>query len=312
MEVRVRRGGMLTSVQDLGRPGRRAAGVPLGGAMDPLALRVANLLVGNTEDTPGLELTFVGPELEFATEAVVAQTGAVSVEGEGLEPWRPHLVPAGTRVRFGRLGPGCRAYLAVAGGFAVPEVLGGRGTDLRAGWGGWQGRALRDGDVLPLAPAPRPPPAGRWRVDPRLLPPYAVRPVILRALPGAQAGEFPADWWERVFTVRPQSDRMGVRLAGAALPRASAAELDSTAVAPGTVQVPPDGQPIVLGVDAQTIGGYPQLAHVITADLPLLAQLGPGDAVSFVPTTLAAAHASLLARERALAVLRRGLEDKRR
>lgn len=312
MEVRVRRGGMLTTVQDLGRPGRRSAGVPVGGAMDALALRLANLLVGNPEDAPGLEMTFVGPELEFPAGAVVAQTGAASIGGEGLETWRLHRITADTCVRFGRLGPGCRAYLAVAGGFTVPEVLGGRGTDVRAGWGGWQGRALRDGDTLPVAAPEAAPRAGHWRIDPRLLPPYAARPVVLRAIPGAQADEFADDWWTQEFSVRPQSDRMGVRLAGAALRRSSDLELDSTAVAPGTVQVPPDGQPIVLGADAQTIGGYPQLAHVITTDLPLLAQLGPGDTVRFAPVTLAEAHASLLAREQALTLLRRGLAEKRR
>lgn len=312
MAITVRRSGELTTVQDLGRPGRRAAGVPVGGAMDPWALRLANLLVGNHEDAAALELTLVGPELEFTADAVVAQTGAASVAPDGLEPWRPHRVRAGTRIRFGRLQGGCRAYLAVAGGIDVPVVLGGRGTDLRAGWGGWQGRALREGDVLPLAAAVAGPPVGAWRVDPRILPPYCQRPAALRFLPGAQADAFPSDWWQTPYTVRAQSDRMGLRLAGVPLPRSVAADLESMATAPGTVQVPPDGQPIVLGADAQTIGGYPQLAHVIAADLPLLGQLGPNEAVRFVPTTLEEAHASLLAREQALTVLRRGLETIRR
>lgn len=312
MAITVRRSGELTTVQDLGRPGRRAAGVPVGGAMDPWALRLANLLVGNHEDAAALEFTLVGPELEFTADAVVAQTGAASVAPDGLEPWRPHLVRAGTLIRFGRLQGGCRAYLAVAGGIDVPVVLGGRGTDLRAGWGGWQGRALREGDILPLGTAAAGPPAGAWRIDPRILPPYGQRPAALRFLPGAQADAFPAEWWRTTYAVRAQSDRMGLRLAGVPLSRSSIADLESMAAAPGTVQVPPDGQPIVLGADAQTIGGYPQLAHVIAADLPVLGQLGPNDTVQFVPTTLEEAHASLLAREQALTVLRRGLETIRR
>jgi antagonist of KipI len=308
MEVRVLRSGMLSTVQDLGRPGLRAAGVPVGGAMDAFALRVANLLVGNEENAAGLEMTRVGAELELGEDAVVAVTGA---NAGGLAPWRPHLLKAGARIQWGQFTAGCRAYLAVAGGFDVPEVLDGRGTYLRAGWGGWQGRALRNGDILTIAPTGRTLVAGNWHIDPRILPAYAPSPT-LRVLKGAQAGEFNPQWLQTDFEVHPQSDRMGIRLAGAPLVRAVATELESTAVAPGTVQVPPDGQPIVLAADAQTIGGYPQLAHVISVDLPLLAQLRPGDRVRFAEVSLAEAHRLFRAREHALALLREGLIQKRR
>ena len=308
MDVRVMRSGMLATIQDLGRPGLRAAGVPVGGAMDAFALRVANLLVGNDEDAAGLEMTQVGAELEFGEDTVVAVTGATA---GGLEPWRPHFLKAGTRIEWGQFTAGCRAYVAVAGGFDVPVILNGRGTYLRAGWGGWHGRALRQGDVLTVTPPERSLAAGRWHIDPRILPAYAANPT-LRVLTGAQAGEFGAQWQQAEFEVHPHSDRMGIRLQGVPLTRAVATELDSTAVAPGTVQVPPDGQPIVLGADAQTIGGYPQLAHVISVDLPLLAQLRPADKVRFATVTLAEAHRLLRAREHALALLREGLAQKRR
>lgn len=308
MEVKVRRSGMLSTIQDLGRPGLRAAGVPVGGAMDAFALRVANLLVGNDENAAGLEMTRVGAELEFGEDTVVAVTGA---NAGGLEPWRPHFLKAGTRIEWGQFTSGCRAYVAVAGEFDVPVVLDGRGTFLRAGWGGWQGRALRNGDVLTVTPPEQVVTVGNWRLDLRILPAYSDTPT-LRVLAGAQAGEFSPQWCQTEFEVHPQSDRMGIRLLCAPLARAVATELDSTAVAPGTVQVPPDGQPIVLGADAQTIGGYPQLAHVISVDLPLLAQLRPADRVRFVEVSLAEAHRLLRARAHALALLREGLARKRR
>jgi antagonist of KipI len=308
MEVKVLRGGMLSTIQDLGRPGLRAAGVPVGGAMDAFALRIANLLVGNDEAAAGLEMTRVGAELEFGDDTIVAVTGATA---GGLEPWRPHFLKAGTRIGWGQFATGCRAYVAVAGGFDVPVVLAGRGTYLRAGWGGWRGRALRNGDVLTVTPPERALVAGNWHIDPRILPAYAANPT-LRVLAGAQAAEFSPQWHKAEFEVHPQSDRMGLRLQGAPLARAVADELDSTAVAPGTVQVPPDGQPIVLGADAQTIGGYPQLAHVISVDLPLLAQLRPADLVRLTEVSLAEAHRLLRAREHALAFLREGLAQKRR
>lgn len=306
MEVKVRRAGMLTTVQDAGRPGWRAAGVPLGGAMDALALRLANLLVGNAENCAGFEITQTGPELELPEDVLVA---AVGPRMEYLEPGRPQVVRGGEPWSPGRLLQGCRGWLAIAGGLQVPEILGGRGTDLRAGWGGWHGRALRAGDMIPLGATSRRLKDVHWRMDDRWLPATEAGPE-LRVLPGAQAAEFGPDWLETSFEVSPQSDRMGIRLHGAPLRRNTTAELFSTAVAPGTVQVPPDGRPIILGVDAQTIGGYPQLAHVITVDLPKVAQLRPGDRVRLQPVALAEARQLLLEREKRLQLLRRGLEEK--
>lgn len=305
MEVTVRRAGMQTTVQDLGRPGHRADGVPLGGAMDRFALRVANLLVGNEENAAALEFALLGPELAFGGDALVAVTGG---DFGGLPRWQPIRVPAGTVLRFNAAITGCRGYLAIAGGFDADRVLGSASTFLRGVFGGFRGRALRDGDTL-TAPDVRREPADHWRIDARILPPYGAEPN-LRVLPGAQAGEYDRALFALPYQVTAQSDRMGLRLKGTALARQADRELLSSAVAPGTVQAPPDGQPIILMADAQTIGGYPQIAHVITADLPLVAQLRPGDALRFVEVSLAEAHEATLARERALAMLRYGLAQK--
>jgi antagonist of KipI len=302
MEVNVIRAGMLTTVQDLGRTGRRAAGVPLCGAMDSFALRAANLLVGNPENTPGIEFTLTGPELVFAKDALVAIAGG---DFGTLPRWQPVPVRSGERVKLGSARRGCRGYLAVAGGFAIAHVLGSCSTFLRGGFGGWNGRALRDGDVLEAAGSERRI-TDMWRMDRRLLPAYSDAPE-LRIVPGAHSDDFGGEIFSGKFEVSPQSDRMGVRLKGLALVRSATGEVASATVVPGTIQVPPDGQPIVLMADAQTIGGYPQIGHVIGVDLPLVAQLRPGDTVRFRKVTLAEAHELLLAREHALRVLREGV-----
>ncbi|MEY2881435.1 MAG: KipI antagonist [Verrucomicrobiota bacterium] len=303
--VEVRRAGILTTVQDLGRLAQRSAGVPTGGAMGAFALRVANLLVGNAENAAALEFTLRGPELVFSHDVLVAATGA---DFGALPQWAPVRVRAGEPLRFSAAARGCRGYLAVAGGLAVPLALGSASTLLRAGLGGAEGRALRDGDRLPLHATSRTL-HGHWRLDERMLPAYSAAPT-LRVVRGVQAEEFGGEIFSDAFRVSPQSDRMGVRLAGATLVRRTPRELPSAVVVPGTVQVPPDGQPIILGADAGTLGGYPQLAHVIAVDLPLVAQLRPGDTVRFREVALAEAHALAHTRERALGLLREGVAQK--
>ncbi|HEX2852335.1 MAG TPA: 5-oxoprolinase subunit PxpB [Opitutaceae bacterium] len=303
--VKVLRPGMLTTVQDLGRSGHRAAGVPLSGAADPLALRLANWLVGNSADAAALEVTLIGPELEFPFEAVIAVTGA---RFPGIPGWQPVRVLAGTRLKLGAATSGCRGYVAIAGGIVTGRVLGSASTYLRGGLGGVEGRALREGDVLVVAKTTRVL-EEHWRIDGRVLPAYSASPVV-RVVRGAQADEFGRALFATEFKVTPRSDRMGVRLSGAALKRNNSRELISTAVSPGTVQIPPDGQPIVLMADAQTIGGYPQAAHVITVDLPLVAQLRPGDTLRFSEVSLDEAQNLLFARERTLALLHEGLVQK--
>lgn len=308
MAITVIRPGMLTTVQDLGRSGRRSLGVPPGGAADTLALRIVNLLVGNDEGAAALEFTLLGPELEFSADTTIAVGGGDFI---GAVPrWQPLRVRAGERLKFGAARSGCRGYLAVAGGLDVPEVLGSHGTYLRAALGGWEGRALREGDVLPAKGIVRDV-LGQWRIDERILPAYSTSPTV-RFVAGAQAAEFGGTFASAEFRVTAKSDRMGVRLAGPKVMRSVARELVSTTVVPGTVQVPPDGQPIVLLADAQTIGGYPQIGHVVTVDLPLVAQLRPGDSLRFGEVSLEAARELVRIRERAIAMLREGLAGKLR
>jgi antagonist of KipI len=305
MEIKVIHAGMQTTVQDLGRRGHLAQGVPIGGAVDSVALRLANLLVGNAEGLPALEITLTAPELEFEKDAWVAVCGA---RFEGVPPWRPFRVFEGDRLKFGNRVQGCRAYLSICGGFDVEPLMGGRGTFLPAAFGGFEGRALRDGDVIRSVPSERVL-SGRWSIDERVLPHYSREPLV-SVIPGSQAAEFGDALYSERFTVTARSNRMGIRLEGPPIARTAGGELVSTAVAPGTVQVPPDGNPIVLMADAQTLGGYPRIAHVVSADIPLLAQLAPGDGVRFKKTSVSEAHALARAEERRLALLRQGLAEK--
>jgi len=350
MGLIVRSPGLLTTVQDGGRAGYRAIGVAAGGAMDEVALRTANLIVGNPEGAAALEMTLAGAELEAADDLLIAVTGAEmspAADGGRLPMGRPVWVRRGTVIRFGRAARGCRAYVAVAGGIDVPPVLGGRGTDIRAGFGGADGRPLRAGDALPAgapsarAAAPRAggapgagAPAGAgaaaapaaaagraWAAPGWCALPGgfagggsardAADGVVLRAVPFADTDAFTAESRERFFrepyTAAPDSDRMGVRLAGPPLSLTVRTEMRSRGVLPGAVQVPSGGQPIVLGADCQTTGGYPVIAHVAAVDLPLLAQVRPGDRVRFRPVGLDEAHRLLLRREANMRLLAAGL-----
>jgi KipI family sensor histidine kinase inhibitor len=294
--------GLFTTVQDLGRPGHRAAGVPLSGGADRVSLRLANLLVGNPEDAAAIECTLVGPTLEFQRPALVALVGAAF---PGFPPGVAVRVAAGTQFSLGHATVGCRGYLAVAGGFDVPAVLGSRSTLVAAGLGGFAGRPLRAGDRLAVGDA-------RVRICSTNGPPCSLpasgKPAVLRIIPGEQADGFGGGAWSRCFRASSRSDRMGLRLEGEALAGAAAGgDMASVPVFPGTVQVPPDGLPILLLADAQTIGGYPVLGQVIAADLPRAAQLRPGEEVRFVPVSIAEARPALREQEAALAAVREGL-----
>jgi antagonist of KipI len=326
MSIRVLAPGLLTTVQDLGRHGHQREGVPVGGAMDGFALRVANLLVGNEEGAAALEITLAGPTLRFEEETLVALGGAdlgAAAGGVEIPAWRAARLPAGTTLSFGRAASGCRGYLAVGGGVAVPEVLGSRSTFVRARLGGVEGRALRAGDLLPrgkpsalserIAAAL---PAGAmisiapWGAGPSLRPGYSDHAVV-RLLPGAHehalTGEAREALFHTEFEVSPRSDRTGYRLEGPRLLLAPAPAPLSEGVAFGTVQLPPDGAPIVLMADRQTTGGYPRIGEVASVDLPLLAQLRPGDRLRFRPCTLAEAQTRDLERESGIASLRQAI-----
>jgi antagonist of KipI len=305
MSVRVIKPGMLTTVQDRGRWGYQSRGVPVAGPMDPVSHRVANALVGNDPGAATLEITLLGPELEFTGERTAASAGAefeLTVDGRAVPSHAAFVVPAGARLHFGRRRTGARAYLAVAGGIAVPPVLGSRATHVISGMGGLDGRPLRAGDRLPLGAATaRAASLAAVRAPLFPLPQGQAR---LRILPGPQDDRFVPGALDALcaqpYTVAGNSDRMGFRLQGPTLVHQGGADIISDATPLGTLQVPASGQPILLMADRQTTGGYPKIATVIAADLPLAGQLAPADAVTFARCSMREALAALIATEQAL------------
>jgi biotin-dependent carboxylase-like uncharacterized protein len=313
--LRVRSPGFHTTVQDLGRPGYQAIGVPVAGALDTFALRLANALVGNPTGTPALEILLAGPELEVAADTVrvaLAGAGASLVTGAASSPG----VPAGNSVTLSRgdvlkVMVGAQAaccYLAVEGGFAVPPVLGSASTYVRAGIGGLEGRAFLCGDFLPLAIA-----CATVRLELRLpssLPPTGDQPI--RVVLGPQKEYFTeaavAALLGSEFRVSQSADRMGMRLDGPLLRQRGGWDIVSDAIATGAIQVPGSGQPIVLLADHQTTGGYPKIATVISADLPVVGRRRPGDLIRFAAVTVEAAEALCRAEERRFAELVAALE----
>ena len=266
--VRVLSAGLQTTVQDLGRFGWAHYGVSASGAADALALRAANLLAGNAENAPALEMTLRGGALEFEAAAVVALTG--SDFGAGLPLWTAREVRAGEVIRFGATRGGARAYLAVRGGFAAPLAMGSASVHVMTGVGG---RPLRAGDVLAVGDAA----AGRPRKGEP--PPFAMAGP-LRVTEGPQVDRFAGELYREAYSVSEESNRMGLRLRGPAIPSPTGGMLtEGTPL--GAVQVPPDGQPIILFVEHQTTGGYPKPANVISADFWRLGQLRPRDEVRF-------------------------------
>jgi antagonist of KipI len=294
----LRRPGLLTLVQDLGRPGLGRFGVSPSGAMDSLAARAANALLGNLEGAPLLELTGAGAELVFQEPRAFALTGAdldAWLEPGGAPPrpaarWASQLATARTALTFRSRRSGARAYLAVSGGIAVAPALGSASTDLGGAFGGCGGgRPLRAGQILalgpPCAPLTEAPPMDvqRWYDD----------PSCLRFIPSCASlieASLIAGFAATSYRLSSRSNRMGYRLEGAPLPAASDPEAISRPLPPGTIQLPPDGLPILLMADRQTVGGYPALGYLIQADTPKAAQLWPGDSIRFVTVTQAEAH----------------------
>ncbi|PVA10342.1 allophanate hydrolase [Pelagivirga sediminicola] len=299
--------GPFTTVQDLGRAGHQAAGIPVSGALDPASLRIANALVGNPEGEAALEIRLMGPVLKVDAPAVrVALCGTSSPlqilapEPREVPPWQSAVLERGTVFRVPPLKGSVTAYLAVGGGFDIAPVLGSRSTCLRAGFGGLKGRALADGDALPLAmPAPDGRADMRLGRVPDLAPPARVRLVL-----GPQDDHFSAaaiaTLLEAEFRITNEADRMGLRLAGPALEHKAGYDITSDGIATGAIQVPGDGQPIILLADHQTTGGYPKIATVISADLPALGRLAPGAVLTFSAVTVAEAQDIHIAQKRRL------------
>jgi antagonist of KipI len=317
------RAGFLTTVQDLGRLGLRRFGVSVSGAADTHALRISNLLAGNDEEVAGLEITAGSVCLHFEDQRLVAWSGGnyeTAVNGRALSAGYPAVVGPNEELSISGPRGGCRAWLAISGGIDVPTILASRSTDLRAKFGGVEGRELEEGDVIALGKNSDLAESWIRKLYERKIAPWAapyewVSPAkddpVLRVVRGADWERFDdrthSSLTNESFAVSAASDRMGVRLEGAELKRADQVDLVSEAVAPGTVQVPPNGDPILLLGDCQTIGGYPKIAHVVTVDLPIAAQLRPGDWVRFREVSLADAHRLLCERERDLQQFRCGI-----
>ena len=289
---RVQAPGPLATVQDLGRYGHQRYGVPVSGAMDRFALRAGNLMLGNREGEAALEMTLAGPSLLVLASCRIAVTGAempVELNGAPAPNWQPFDAPEGSTLTIGPASDGLRAYLCVSGGIDVPPVLGSRSTYLKSGFGGCEGRALAKGDVLRTGRPELGAVSPHGQPDPAFAPYYGDEHEI-RVILGPQHDAFTDEgkftFLNSVYTVSPQSDRVGYRLAGPSVEHAGPSDIVSDGAPMGAVQVPGDGQPIVLMADRGVTGGYPKVATVISADLPLIAQARPDDTIKFSAVTV--------------------------
>lgn len=332
MTIQVIKPGALSTIQDLGRVGYQHLGVVVGGAMDPWSHRMANLLVGNDEQEATLEVTLMGPSLKFDATTLIAICGAdlaPRIGDTALPMGRPVLVRGGSQIDFGRRQTGARAYLAVRGGYQVAPVLHSKSTYVRGAFGGFDGRALRRGDEIAtgacnpddccpqLARALRESAAPFAAHPAALVAPHADSALqIVRVTAGQQWDAFTEEAQAQLvggdFRIGVQSDRMGYRLEGQTLALRSPLEMISEAVCFGTIQVPPDGDAIILMADRQTTGGYPKIASVVSVDLPLLAQMMPHQALGFTLVTLDEAQQLYLAREQEACRIRQSIEQIKR
>jgi biotin-dependent carboxylase-like uncharacterized protein len=285
MSIIIENAGALTTVQDLGRHGYMGLGFPPCGALDEQSFRLANALAGNEANAAALEMTLLGVTARFTAPGIIALTGAdfgATLNAAPLALNTPVPVNAGDRLACGMATQGLRGSLAIAGGIDVPLVMGSRSTHLKCGIGGFEGRKLASGDELAIGGQRG---AADSTVQEITQPISRSNPQIIRAIAGPEedlfSGEALAQFFSAEFTLSPQCDRMGIRLDGEPIPAKSGTDIISTGIAAGSVQVPSSGLPIILLADRQTVGGYAKIATVIRADLPLLAQMRPGDKLQF-------------------------------
>ena len=299
--------GILTTVQDSGRYGFSQFGVPPSGVLDNFSFRVGNLLVGNREEEACLETTIMGLKLKALSEVVIAITGgdlSPTLNGESLDMWRTHLLVEGDIITFKKVRSGCRAYLALSGGFAIPKIMGSRSTYLSGRFGGLEGRALKKGDILYRFDRPSPLNKLGFRFPRDSIPLYG-KDLLLRVIPGPQNHHFTEKGFQTFrsssYQVTPRCDRMGVRLEGPKIEGRPDVEesIISEGLISGAVQVPGDGKPIIILTELVT-GGYTKIATVISTDLPKVAQLKPGDRVNFEPISIEEAHRLLREQEEQL------------
>jgi len=322
--------GLLSTIQDEGRHGYQQVGIIASGVMDPFALRIANLLVGNEENEAAIEVTLTGPTVEFEADGLIAVCGAdfsAQVDGVDLPLWRPVLIKKGSTLHMKFSKKGCRAIIAVGGGVDVPFLMNSKSTYLRAELGGYEGRALDKGDVLQVNKLSQKSLTiskllhkkvgkmltSNWSISYSYLI-SVYRKKEIRVIKGQQYDHFlhqsQQDFWHKAFKLSPQSDRMGFRLSGEPLKRIMQNDLLSEAVSFGTIQVPTDGQPIILLADRQTIGGYPKIGQVATVDLPSLVQKKPGETIRFKEILHEEAQAELIKREQIIREIKLMIEQK--
>ncbi|GAB5560549.1 MAG: urea amidolyase family protein [Synoicihabitans sp.] len=303
--------GAQTTVQDLGRPSGAITGVTEGGAMNRRALRIANLLVGNDEELAAMEWVMRGPRLRFHQRCLVAITGTLARE---VPFARPFVVEAGEELDLTKLTEPSRGILAVSGGIDVPVVLDSRSTHLSGRFGGWDGRALRRGDLLPVGANGATDVSPGWRILPTWVGGSVEAIAPIRVLTGPESGAFSSEAWAKflntIWTIKPDSNRMGIRLTGDKIEPTAPIEMVSQPVDVGTIQIPASGEPIVLMADRQTLGGYPRLASVIAVDLAILAQVPLGQRIRFVETDLKTAEALRHEEDRQLALMRAAIKPR--
>jgi antagonist of KipI len=330
MSLEIIKPGLLTTIQDTGRYYFRKQGIVVSGAMDTFSLRIANLLVGNAQEEAALEITFSGPEIRFTQAQLIAITGTLQtpcIDKKPVSLWKPVYVRAGSLLTFDSPRRGCRAYLAVAGGLDVPKIMGSYATYLQAKVGGWQGRSLQTGDIIRYKH-----PAGYRQITIEVLEKSSERfkpakwglasayqlevqqEPMIRVVKGPEYEHLTEEsrraLWNELFHVSTRSDRMGYRLEGMSLLLKQPVELISSAVSFGTIQLPPKGNPIILMADHQTTGGYPRIAQVISADLPVLAHISPQQKIRFKEVSLEEAQELYYQRESIIGQLREAVKYK--
>jgi len=317
MGISIIKAGLLSTVQDLGRWGFQRQGVPVSGAMDRLALRLGNVLLGNDESAAAIECTWTGPSIRFDQDQLISITGAnllPKLNGKEIALWKPMYVPKDAVLSFGKAdSEGCRAYICFYGGLDVPLVLGSRSTYLSGKMGGLNGQALVQGDQISFLKAFESVSSTfNWSMDSSLYPNLASRKIRIIAGPHTDRLEKDSllDLFKQSFEISNSSDRMGYRLKSKMLHLKDKRELLSSGVCFGTIQLPADGQPIILMADHGTTGGYPIIGQVASIDIPLLAQLKPGEHIQFEEIDLRAAQQLLLEQEQQINRLRQGVRLK--
>lgn len=284
-KINIIKAGALTTIQDLGRWGYQHLGMPVGGAMDSRSLKMANYLVGNPLSEACLECTFAGPEIEFEKACHIAITGAevpVFINKQAVQQNITLPILSGDTLSFGMAQKGLRFYIAFSGGLDIPEIMGSKSVYLRAKIGGHNGGKIEAGDSLCFNSVAR---EMQILDAPTDLLPQLANTALLRILPGTEVDRFTPNglrtFLTAEYTISPNSDRMGYRLTGDKVEHKKSADIISSGIPLGAVQVPGDGQPIIMMADRQTIGGYTKIAQVVASDIPVLAQLRPGDTVRF-------------------------------